>query len=1110
MALKPLNSVGGFSVGENQSNVILANGDITTGNITLTGNLTANGIKTDNYYYANGSPLDFQQPAGSNTQIQFNDNSDFGASANLTFNSSTNVLAVGGNVTATNANLGNVVVANYVTGTLTTAAQPNITSVGTLTSLDVTGNVAFGNVAGGNLVSANYLTGTLTTAAQPNITSVGTLTSLSVTGNVTASDSINVTNGVVANTVTANVKVVTAEIESATNIVLDAGGQSSTFYSNGAVSLPGNLAVTNNITAVDANLSGTLGVTGNISGGNITTTGQVVATGNITGSYFIGNGSALTDINTYWIHNGNSNVSVAANSNVTVGVAGNANILTVTGTGIVVLGTANTEAISANGAITANGNISGGNITVTSNITAGTARVNSITANPDGNGNVVISAAAGNSWVFIQSTGTGAVDVGNARITSLAEPTQATDAATKSYVDSVAEGLSIHAASKAATTTTLAVATGGTVTYNNGTDGVGATLTTTGTYTNIDSVAINSVGTRILVKNEANAAHNGIYTYTSTTVITRAVDFDTAAEMAGGDFTFVDSGTTYADTGWVLGDPVTTVGTTAVNFVQFSGAGQFTAGAGLTLTGTSFSVNVDDVTTAIVSGNVVVKASAQLTTPNIGAATGTSLDVTGNVSANNFSATGIANVTGTITAGNLSTAGTLSVTGDANVGNLGTSGLIVATGNVTGGNFSTLGTVSAYGNIDGGNLTTTGEVSATSNVSGGNLVTSGYVFAPAIVQNASTYDTRLSLSSATGIIEANIAGNATQFLPEGQIRLNGSATIFSGTSDGSQLVLGTTQTDLKQLRAGNITIQTGTGGTTANTWTFAQSGAFEAPGLVNAAGNINGANLTTGGVLSVTGNANVGNIGTVAVVATGNVSAGNLEVTGKANLGAIGNVTITGGANGQIIQTDGSGNLSFATISTSGVSNGTSSVTIPTVNGNIDLTSAGNLTLAVTGTGANVAGTLNVTGNANVGNIGATDGVFTGNLSAVGFSSSGSISSNTLTANTSVVIGDSTITSGTLTTTSITTDQVIASFAVTDVTGVEFVVKGLDSGGRYSMATVQAVTDGTTVDYAIFGGVNIGTSTGSLSVAISSGNIALRVSPSSSNSTVWTTQYRLI
>jgi hypothetical protein len=59
MALKPLNSVGGFSVGENQSNVILANGDITTGNITLTGNIAANGVKTDNYYYANGVPIDF-------------------------------------------------------------------------------------------------------------------------------------------------------------------------------------------------------------------------------------------------------------------------------------------------------------------------------------------------------------------------------------------------------------------------------------------------------------------------------------------------------------------------------------------------------------------------------------------------------------------------------------------------------------------------------------------------------------------------------------------------------------------------------------------------------------------------------------------------------------------------------------------------------------------------------------------------------------------------------------------------------------------------------------------------------------------------------------------
>ena len=122
------------------------------------------------------------------------------------------------------------------------------------------------------------------------------------------------------------------------------------------------------------------------------------------------------------------------------------------------------------------------------------------------------------------------------------------------------------------------------------------------------------------------------------------------------------------------------------------------------------------------------------------------------------------------------------------------------------------------------------------------------VFSPSIVQNASAYDTRISLNSAAGIIEANTSGNATQFLPGGQIRLSGAKTIYGGTLDGSQLVLGTAQTDLIQNRAGNVTVQVGTSGTTANTWTFAQDGSFTSPG------NITGGNISTAG--NISGNTN--------------------------------------------------------------------------------------------------------------------------------------------------------------------------------------------------------------------------------------------------------------
>jgi hypothetical protein len=193
-------------------------------------------------------------------------------------------------------------------------------------------------------------------------------------------------------------------------------------------------------------------------------------------------------------------------------------------------------------------------------------------------------------------------------LTLHADPTSALHAVTKQYVDSIAQGLHVHAPSLVATPGTLTSITGGTITYANGTSGVGATLTVSGgTYGVIDGVNIATVGNRILVRAEANTAHNGIYTYTSSTVLTRAEDFNTSAEMGGGDFTFVQQGTLYNDTGWVLPDPVTTVGTTGVVFSQFSGAGTYTAGSGLTLNGTQFShTDTSSAATLTASGRTYV------------------------------------------------------------------------------------------------------------------------------------------------------------------------------------------------------------------------------------------------------------------------------------------------------------------------------------------------------------------------------------------------------------------------------------------------------------------------------------------------------------------------
>ena len=192
------------------------------GTVSATGNAAVSGILTDNYYYANGQPLDVGgNPGGSNTYVQFNNDGEFGGSANLTFNSTTSLLTLNGNIAASNANLGNLVTANYLVASggcvqiegatiavsgnnagifasliddINFGLASNIIMSGSTNNVTVRGNlIANNNVTVTGNVSGNLLTGTLTTNAQPNITSVGTLTSLTVSGN-TSSANLTVSN----------------------------------------------------------------------------------------------------------------------------------------------------------------------------------------------------------------------------------------------------------------------------------------------------------------------------------------------------------------------------------------------------------------------------------------------------------------------------------------------------------------------------------------------------------------------------------------------------------------------------------------------------------------------------------------------------------------------------------------------------------------------------------------------------------------------------------------------------------------------------------------------------------------------------------------------------
>lgn len=180
-----------------------------------------------------------------------------------------------------------------------------------------------------------------------------------------------------------------------------------------------------------------------------------------------------------------------------------------------------------------------------------------------------------------------------ASATAITVPTPSSDAhaTTKAYVDAVATGLDVKASCRLATAAVLPDCTG------TGT-GVGKTLTADANGAlSVDSVAV-AVGNRILVKNQVSGADNGIYVVTATGgagapfVLTRAADADQNAEVTAGMFTFVAEGTVNADSGFVLTTNDTiTVDTTALEFSQFSGAGQVIAGAGLDKSGNTLLIN---------------------------------------------------------------------------------------------------------------------------------------------------------------------------------------------------------------------------------------------------------------------------------------------------------------------------------------------------------------------------------------------------------------------------------------------------------------------------------------------------------------------------------------
>jgi len=955
---------------------ITATGNVAGGNITTGGAMEATGLIssgttiTATGNVAGGNLTTAGQVAGDNADIT--NGITAGTTIVATGNVSGGNLTTAGQVAADNADITNGITAGTTITATGNVSGGNLTTAGQIAgdNADITNGItagttitATGNVSGGNLTTANAMdSATINTTGEATLASaiVSDLTSgrvvlagtsgaiedsanatfdgstLGITGAITASTTITATGNVAGgNLTTANAMDsatinTTGEATLASAIVSDLtsgrvvlAGTSGAIEDSSNMTFDGStLGITGAITATT-----TITATGNVAGGNVTTGGRVDATGTI-------EGGTLTD------------GTASINSGAITGATSGSFSTTLTATGNVTGGNVNTA-----GMVAATGNVSGGNITTGGDIDAtGDVAGASVTTNVFQGSLPVISSTGTNADISINPNGTGDIDVNNAKIVQLATPTADGDAANKAYVDSVAEGLDIKASVHVATTAALAA-----VTYDNGTGGVGATLTAdaNGEIAAVDGVTLVN-GDRVLIKDQASQLQNGIYVTTSIGdagnpfVFTRAGDMDgSPASEIPGAFTFVEEGSTNADAGFVCttNAPVT-MGSTAIIFTQFSGAGSIVAGDGLSKAGETLDVNVDDVTTAIVGDAVTVKVSANLTTPNIGVANGDSLTVTGNVDGVSSNFSGVIVATGNVTGGNLNTGGAVVATGLISSGST-----ITATGNVTGGNLTTANA------MDSATINTTGEATLASaivsDLTAGRVVLAGTSGA---IEDSGNFTFDGSTAAVTGAITASTTITATGNVAGGNLTTAGQVAADNADITNG-ITAGTTITATGNVSGGNLT----TGGD-VTTVTVTASGAIAGSTTITATGNVVGGNVTTAGQVAADNAAITNGItaGTT-IVATGNVTGGNLTTAGQI---AGDNADITNGITAGTTIT-ATGNVAGGNITTAGqvaadnadITNGITAGTTIVATGNV---SGGNLTTA----NAMDSATINTTGEA--------------------------------------------------------------------------------------------------------------------------------------------------
>jgi hypothetical protein len=898
------------TTGEYITGVLSANGTVTGGNlvtggfVTATGNVQGGNLLTGGLVSATGtvtgSTLIGSVVTASGNVTGGNINTGGLISATSTITSGANItggnLLTGGLISATSTitSAANITGGNVLTGGLISATS-DITGGNLLTGGSVS---ATANITGGNLLTAGLVSATSTITSAANISGGNLLTAglVSATGNVsgnyilgngsqlTGIDATSIQNG------TSNVRVVS----SGGNVSIGIGGTS-------------NVAV---FATTGEYITGVLSVSGNTTGGNLLTGGLISATGTVTGSTLIG--SVVTASGNVTGGNVLTGGLISATSDITGGNLATGGFASATGnvtggninTGGLVTATGNISGgnIATSGIVTASGNVFGNNIFATTSVsTAGNViagNVNTSAIQPT-SGALTVSTASGD--INLNPAGNIVLSSGNTYINNLAQPVQNQDAATKLYVDNIATtGITYHEAVYVATTANLATTTGGTITYaqpNGAANGVGATLTTTTSFNLIDTGNVQTVGTRILVKDQGNAVQNGIYTWANSTALVRSTDADqyganSVSEISINDYFFTTNGNVNAGTAFIVDAPAGTItfGTSNIGFAIFSQSPVYSANtaAGLSLTGTVFSAKVDNTTTAFDGGgNIIVKASANLTTPNIGAATGTSLNLTGNIDPGNVNTGGLVTATGNVTGGNILTGGLISATGTVTGSTL-IGSVVTASGNVTGGNVLTGGLISATStitsaaNITGGNLLTGGLISATANITGGNLISSGQISAAGNVDIGTNYylgngafltgvitsvaninngTSNVSIYAANANVAVSVGGtsNVAVFATTGEY-INGLLSVSGNVTGGNVLT-------------GGLISSTGTITSAANI----SGGNLLTGGLISATANITGGNVLTGGLISATANITGGNLITVGLITTsGNIAGGNI------------------------------------------------------------------------------------------------------------------------------------------------------------------------------------------------------------------------------------------